>query len=367
VRCIRVGEILLQGARSGTAPELTAPVEVSQRDPLLVVRDLTKDYKVGGGVFGRAKRTIRAVDTVNIDVQPGESVGLVGESGAGKTTVGRLVLGLVTPSSGTVLFEGVDSATLSKSALRAQRRDIQVIYQNPYASLDPQMTVGDSVAEPLDIHMSLSVDARRERIVELLAQVGLDQTYRYRYPHQLSGGQRQRVAIARALALKPKLIVCDEPISSLDVSTQAQVINLLNDLKRETGIAYLFVGHDLEVVHHISDRVAVMYLGRVVEWGPSEEVYANPRHPYTRMLLGSVLSMDPTNRRLMSMPDDTGSQQTPPAGGCPFAPRCPDVIDACLTIDPPPVEVRGVSVRCIRVEHEMAGTTGVVGSGSETH
>ena len=358
VRCIRVGEILLSGVRSGTPVALTAATEKVHRDPLLVVHELTKDYAVGGGVFGRAKRTIRAVDNVNIDVQPGESVGLVGESGAGKTTVGRLVLGLVTPSSGQVLFEGVDSATLSKSALRAQRRDIQVIYQNPYASLDPQMTVGDSVGEPLDIHMSLSVDERRERIVELLGQVGLDQTYRYRYPHQLSGGQRQRVAIARALALKPKLIVCDEPISSLDVSTQAQVINLLNDLKRETGIAYLFVGHDLEVVHHISDRVAVMYLGRVVEWGPSDEVYANPRHPYTRMLLGSVLSMDPTNRRLMTMPDDTGSQQAPPVGGCPFAPRCPDVIDACLTIDPPPVEIRGVSVRCIRVEPEMAGTAG---------
>jgi oligopeptide/dipeptide ABC transporter ATP-binding protein len=322
-----------------------------------VVDDLTKEYAVGGGVFGRAKRTIRAVDDVNIDVQPGESVGLVGESGAGKTTVGRLVLGLVTPSSGAVSFEGVDSKSLSKSALRAQRRDIQVIYQNPYASLDPLMTVGDTVAEPLDIHMNMSPDERRVRVIELLSQVGLDDSYRFRYPHQLSGGQRQRVAIARALALKPKLIVCDEPISSLDVSTQAQVINLLNDLKAETGIAYLFIGHDLEVVHHISDRVAVMYLGRVVEWGPSDEVYANPRHPYTRMLLGSVLSTDPTNRRLFTMADDTGVQEAPPPGGCPFAPRCPDAIDECLTTDPPPVHVRGVSVRCIRVVPEMADTT----------
>ena len=363
VRCIRVGEILLEGVRSGTPAVATAVADTVHRDPLLVVRDLTKDYAVGGGVFGRAKRTIRAVDEVNIDVQPGESVGLVGESGAGKTTVGRLVLGLVAPSSGTVLFEGVDSSTLSKSALRAQRRDIQVIYQNPYASLDPQMTVEDSVAEPLDIHQSLSADERRVRVVELLGQVGLDQTYRYRYQHQLSGGQRQRVAIARALALKPKLIVCDEPISSLDVSTQAQVINLLNELKRETGIAYLFVGHDLEVVHHISDRVAVMYLGRVVEWGPSDEVYANPRHPYTRMLLASVLSMDPSRRRLPLMAEETGGQETPPAGGCPFAPRCPDVIDACRNIDPPPVEVRGVSVRCIRVVPEMADASGVSSAG----
>ena len=364
VRCVRVGEILLEGVRSVKS---SAPAHVAATfdgDPLLVVRNLTKDYAVGGGVFGRAKRTIRAVDDVNIDVQPGESVGLVGESGAGKTTVGRLVLGLVTPSSGSVVFEGVDSSTLRGRALRAQRRDIQVIYQNPYASLDPQMTVADSVAEPLDVHMSLSSEARNERVVELLSQVGLDDSYRFRYPHQLSGGQRQRVAIARALALKPKLIVCDEPISSLDVSTQAQVINLLNELKRETGIAYLFVGHDLEVVHHISDRVAVMYLGRVVEWGPSDEVYANPRHPYTRMLLGSVLSMDPTQRSLSTMADDTGTQEAPAAGGCPFAPRCPDVIDECRTIDPPPVEIRGVSVRCIRVVPEMADSAGTGQAGT---
>jgi oligopeptide/dipeptide ABC transporter ATP-binding protein len=324
---------------------------------LLVVDDLTKEYAVGGGVFGRAKRTIVAVDDVSIDVQPGESVGLVGESGAGKTTDGRLVLGLVTPTAGKVVFEGADRAQLGRSALRTQRRDIQVIYQNPYASLDPLMTVGDTIAEPLDIHLSMSADERKQRIVELLSQVGLDDTYRFRYPHQLSGGQRQRVAIARALALKPKLIVCDEPISSLDVSTQAQVINLLNQLKEETGIAYLFVGHDLEVVHHISDRVAVMYLGRVVEWGPSDEVYANPRHPYTRMLLGSVLSTDPTNRRLFAMVDDGGVQDAPPVGGCPFAPRCPDAIDACLTTDPPPVHVKGVSVRCIRVVPDSVGPT----------
>ena len=357
VRCVRVGEILLAGVRSGVAGEAHTAAVRESREPLLVVEDLSKEYAVGGGVFGRAKRTISAVDGVNIDVQPGESVGLVGESGAGKTTVGRLVLGLVTPTSGKVLFDGTDRAALGRKALRTQQRDIQVIYQNPYASLDPLMTVGDTVAEPLDIHLSMSEDERRERVVELLSQVGLDQTYRYRYPHQLSGGQRQRVAIARALALKPKLIVCDEPISSLDVSTQAQVINLLNDLKRETGIAYLFVGHDLEVVHHISDRVAVMYLGRVVEWGPSDEVYANPRHPYTRMLLGSVLSTDPTNRKLFTMPDDSGVQEAPPVGGCPFAPRCPDAIDACATTDPPPVHVRGVSVRCIRVVPEMAEST----------
>jgi peptide/nickel transport system ATP-binding protein len=349
VRCVRVGEILLAGVRAETSAKTHALAERTARDPLLVVGDLTKEYAVGGGVFGRAKRTIRAVDDETIDVQPGESVGLVGESGAGKTTVGRLVLGLVAPTSGKVEFQGVDRATLSRRALRTQRRDIQVIYQNPYASLDPLMTVGDTIAEPLDIHVKMADDERKQRIIELLSQVGLDETYRFRYPHQLSGGQRQRVAIARALALKPKLIVCDEPISSLDVSTQAQVINLLNQLKDETGIAYLFVGHDLEVVHHISDRVAVMYLGRVVEWGPSDEVYANPRHPYTRMLLGSVLSTDPTSRRLFTMADDTGVQEAPPPGGCPFAPRCPDAIDDCLTTDPPPVHVRGVSVRCIRV------------------
>ena len=348
-RCLRAGEIALAGVRSHRNAAATVPSVRADADPILAVRDLTRDYAVGGGVFGKAKRTIRAVDTVNLEVQPGETVGLVGESGAGKTTVGRLVLDLVKPTAGSVVFNGVDIATLSKSTLRELRRDMQVIYQNPYASLDPLMPVGDIVAEPLDIHLKLAAADRTARVVELLAQVGLDESYRYRYPHQLSGGQRQRVAIARALALKPKLIVCDEPISSLDVSTQAQVINLLRDLQRETGIAYLFVGHDLEVVHHISHRVAVMYLGRVVEWGDSDEVYSNPRHPYTRMLLGSVLSMDPTTPRLFAMPDDAGVQEAPPPGGCPFAPRCPDAIDECRTVDPPAVQVAGVSVRCLRV------------------
>ena len=205
------------------------------------------------------------------------------------------------------------------------------------------LAVGDIVAEPIDVHESLSGPQRRTRIVELLAHVGLDAAYQYRYPHQLSGGQRQRIAIARALALRPKLIVCDEPVSSLDVSTQAQVINLLHDLQRNIGVAYLFVGHDLEVVRHVSDRVAVMYLGRVVEWGSSDEVYRTPRHPYTRALLSSVLSIDPTRRRLGVTPEP--DRVTSP-GGCPYVARCVDAIDLCSRVDPPVVEVGTVQVRC---------------------
>jgi peptide/nickel transport system ATP-binding protein len=346
VRCVRTSEVTLAGVRRTGATEAEAtPRRSPSGETLLDVRGLTKDY-AAGGLLGRTKRTIRAVDDVTLDVRRGESVGLVGESGAGKTTVGRLVLGLVEPTTGSITFAGRDIAALGKAAVRAHRRDIQVVYQNPYASLDPLMTVEDTVAEPLDIHADLSPDARRDRVEELLRQVGLDDTHRYRYPHQLSGGQRQRVAIARALSPHPLLIVCDEPVSSLDVSTQAQVINLLKDLQRDTGIAYLFVGHDLEVVRHISDRVAVMYLGRVVEWGPSDAVYSDPQHPYTRMLLASVLSTDPGRRRLRHDVEDAEDAAAATSEGCPYAPRCPEVMDVCWREDPPPITVRGVVTRC---------------------
>jgi oligopeptide/dipeptide ABC transporter ATP-binding protein len=255
-----------------------------------------------------------------------------------------MVLGLTDASAGSVRFEGRDLSTLSKAELRGHRRYVQVVFQNPYASLDPLMTVEDIVGEPLDVHRALTAGARDDRIVELLGQVGLDSGYRYRYPHQLSGGQRQRVAIARALALRPKLIVCDEPVSALDVSTQAQVINLLADLQQSIDVAYLFVGHDLEVVRHVSDRVAVMYLGRVVEWGPVDEVYENPRHPYTRALLRSVLSVDPERRRLdhAHVEDENAAVDQ----GCPFVARCPEAMDQCRQHDPPVVTSDGVTVRC---------------------
>ena len=348
-RCIRADELVLRGvtdylAASPTASVATDPALSARHDEVLLdIRGLTKQYAVGAGVFGKSSRTLTAVDAVTIDVRRAESVGLVGESGAGKSTVGRLVLGLTPATSGQVMFEGRDLATLSKAQRKEWRRDVQVVFQNPYASLDPLMTVGDIVAEPIDVHESLSGPQRQTRIVELLTHVGLDAAYQYRYPHQLSGGQRQRIAIARALALRPKLIVCDEPVSSLDVSTQAQVINLLHDLQRNIGVAYLFVGHDLEVVRHVSDRVAVMYLGRVVEWGSSDEVYRTPRHPYTRALLSSVLSIDPTRRRLGVTPEP--DRVTSP-GGCPYVARCVDAIDLCSRVDPPVVEVGTVQVRC---------------------
>jgi peptide/nickel transport system ATP-binding protein len=348
VRCVRADDLTLAGV-GGDEARVTVDIATPARrdDVLLELRGLTKEYAVGGGVFGKSKRTIRAVDDVTLEVRRGESVGLVGESGAGKSTVGRLVLGLTEPTGGEVRFEGRDVMSLSKAEQRLQRRDIQVVFQNPYASLDPLMPVEDIIAEPMDVHEKRSGDARRERVIELLAQVGLEPVYRFRYPHQLSGGQRQRVAIARALALRPKLIVCDEPVSSLDVSTQAQVINLLKDLQRDTDVAYLFVGHDLEVVRHVSDRVAVMYLGRVVESGPSEEVYAHPRHPYTEMLLASVLSIDPTKPRLWSSAEAADRAEAAfTDAGCPFAPRCPHATDECRQVDPVPSVFGESTVRC---------------------
>jgi oligopeptide/dipeptide ABC transporter ATP-binding protein len=358
VRCLRAGELSLTGVRmagSGAsaldAPHAGADAPSARRpEVLLDIRGLTKRYAVGAGVFGKSTRSITAVDDVTIDVRRGESVGLVGESGAGKSTVGRLVLGLTAATGGEVHFEGRDLAHLSKAERRAHRRDIQVVFQNPYASLDPLLPIADVIAEPLDVHESLSGRERDARVVELLAQVGLDAGYRYRYPHQLSGGQRQRIAIARALALRPKLIVCDEPVSSLDVSTQAQVINLLKDLQRNIGVAYLFVGHDLEVVRHVSDRVAVMYLGRVVEWGPSDEVYERPRHPYTKALLASVLSIDPTRRRLAASAPPERSAEGRAEGGCPYADRCAHVADVCRSTDPAIMQkdtpAGEVAVRC---------------------
>jgi peptide/nickel transport system ATP-binding protein len=347
-RCIRADELTL-GVTDGDDATPTARHATTARhaETLLEINGLTKEYPVGAGAFGKSKRTLRAVDDVTIDIRRGESVGLVGESGAGKSTVGRLVLGLTPATHGAVIFEGRDVTKLTKAEHRARRRDIQVVFQNPYASLDPLMTVADIVAEPIEVNESLSGSARTARVIEVLAQVGLDESYRFRYPHQLSGGQRQRIAIARALALSPKLIVCDEPVSSLDVSTQAQVINLLKDLQQNTDVAYLFVGHDLEVVNHVSDRVAVMYLGRVVEWGPSDEVYAHPRHPYTQMLLASVLSIDPTKRRLWSsVEDEQTASGLASMGGCPYVTRCPQAMDTCREVDPPIVTVDEVAVRC---------------------
>ncbi len=291
---------------------------------LLEVQGLKVHFPVKQGLFSRVRNHVKAVDGVSFTVGPGETVGLVGESGCGKTTLGRAVIRLLQPTAGSVLFEGQDLTHLSGEALRTKRRHFQMIFQDPYGSLNPRMTVGEIIGEALDIHrLAANPEARRVRIEELLQQVGLDQSHVGRYPHEFSGGQRQRIGIARALAVQPKLIVCDEPVSALDVSVQAQVINLLQDLQRSLGVAYLFVAHDLAVVEHISQRILVMYLGRVVETAPSRELISEPKHPYTQALISAVPEVDPASKRQrIILAGDVPSPINPPPG-CPFHPRCP--------------------------------------------
>ena len=293
---------------------------------LLEVRDLVKHFPVGGGVFKRAEGTVRAVDGVSFSLRRGETLGLVGESGCGKTTTGRCILQLERPTSGQIVFEGTDLATHSEKQLRELRRHMQVIFQDPYSSLNPRMTIGQILAEPLKVHRLVSGKAAREkRIQELLTQVGLLPQHAHRYPHQLSGGQRQRVGIARALAMEPSLIICDEPVSALDVSIQAQIINLLEELQSRLGLTYLFIAHDLSVVRHISDRVVVMYLGKVVEVADRQTLYEAPLHPYTRALLSAVPIPDPkleATRERTVLRGEIPSPLTPP-GGCVFHTRCP--------------------------------------------
>ncbi len=293
-------------------------------DPLLEVDALKVHFPVNSGLLARAKDFVRAVDGVSFRIAPGETLGLVGESGCGKTTLGRAVIRLVEPTSGRILFEGEDLAGLRGRALRARRRRFQMIFQDPYGSLDPRLTVSDVIGEALDIHQLAPAEAvRRERIQALLRDVGLDVGHAHRYPHEFSGGQRQRIGIARALAVEPKLIVCDEPVSALDVSVQAQVVNLLQDLQREHALACLFIAHDLAVVRHISHRILVMYLGKVVEMGEAKAVCRQPKHPYTQALLSAVPVVDPASkRRRIVLSGEVPSPIHPPAG-CPFHPRCP--------------------------------------------
>jgi len=311
-------------------------------DVLLEVRHLVKHFNVSSGMFGSRAGTVRAVDGVSFTLKRGETLGLVGESGCGKTTTGRCILQLERPTSGQVIFEGRELSGLSEAELRPMRRRVQVIFQDPYASLNPRMTVGQILAEPLAVHGVVpDRDGRRRRVRDLLTRVGLLPQHADRYPHQMSGGQRQRVGIARALAVEPALIVCDEPVSALDVSIQAQIINLLEDLQSEFGLTYLFIAHDLAVVRHISDRVAVMYLGKIVEITDRAELYDNPLHPYTKALLAAVPIPDPVleaQRPRTVLMGEVPSPLNPPSG-CVFHPRCPIAIDRCRGEIPPLREI----------------------------
>jgi peptide/nickel transport system ATP-binding protein len=302
---------------------------------LLEVQNLKVHFPVKHGVFSRVHESVKAVDDVSFSIEPGETLGLVGESGCGKTTLGRAIVRLIEPTAGRIAFDGQDLTQLNGAALRAQRRKLQIIFQDPYGSLNPRMTVSDIIGEALDIHQLAANNAeRKDRVAELLKAVGLDPTYAQRYPHEFSGGQRQRIGIARALAVEPKLIICDEPVSALDVSVQAQIINLLQDLQQQRGLAYLFIAHDLAVVEHISRRVMVMYLGKIVELADAKAIISSPKHPYTQALISAVPVVDPeTNRKRIVLPGDVPSPIHPPPG-CAFHPRCP-IAEARCQIDVP--------------------------------
>jgi peptide/nickel transport system ATP-binding protein len=356
-RCLRQEELHLW--RGDTTGQLTVGVG-SDSEPAnngtagsganaLEVSGLSKLFPIRSGILRRVTGSVNAVDNVTLSIPTGSTLGLVGESGSGKSTLARLVMRLIDPTAGSVRIDGTEVTALTGSALRDSRDLMQMVFQDPYSSLDPRHTIADTVGEPLVVHSEMGSAARTDRVVELLGQVGMNPSALERYPHQFSGGQRQRVAIARALAVHPRLLVCDEAVSSLDVSTQAQVINLLRDLQAELGTAYLFIAHDLSVVRHISDRIAVMYLGQVVEEGPAEEVYARPTHPYTAALLSAIPVPDPAEReqrRRVVLRGEVGDATTE-STGCRFRARCAYAMDVCRTVDPLPHHTPvGVSVRC---------------------
>ena len=301
---------------------------------LIEVHKLVKYFPVKGGVFQHTVAWVQAVDNISFNIREGETVGLVGESGCGKTTVGRTLLRLIEPTSGSVIFNGVDVAKLKGKDLKAMRRNMQIIFQDPYSSLDPRMPIGESIGEGLKIHNIGNPKHRFQTVIEMLHKVGMEEYHARRYPHEFSGGQRQRIGIARALALQPKFIIADEPVSALDVSIQSQVLNLLKELQREFGLTYLFIAHNLSVVEHISDRVAVMYLGKMVEMTTREELFRNPLHPYTKALMSAIPIPDPTlKRERIILQGDVPSPLNPP-GGCRFHPRCPVAIEKCSKLEP---------------------------------
>jgi oligopeptide/dipeptide ABC transporter ATP-binding protein len=340
--------------RGRTPDEVEPPPDV-----LLVVKALEKHFPIRRGLFARAAGAVRAVDGVSFWVRKGETLGLVGESGSGKTTAGRSILRLIEPSAGTARFDGVDIFSLGDEGLRRLRRRAQIVFQDPYGSLNPRMTVGDTIREVLRVHDLARGRAADDRVRELLRLVGLPPEHAARYPHEFSGGQRQRIGIARALSVEPDFIVCDEPVSALDVSVQAQVLNLLADLQQRLGLAYLFIAHDLSVVEHVSDRIAVMYLGRIVELADAPRLIAAPMHPYTRALLSAVPTPEPVARReRIVLRGDIPSPASPPSG-CPFHPRCPHPLkDAdCARIVPPLAEKGPLHfAACIKEPAYLAGS-----------
>jgi oligopeptide transport system ATP-binding protein len=331
----------------------------AQATPLVQVQDLKMHFPIYSGLFRKHTGDVKAVDGVSFDITAGQTLGLVGESGCGKSTVGRAMLRLYEPTAGRVVIDGDDVATLTPEALRKKRPTMQMVFQDPQASLNPRMTLSEIVSEPLDEHTTWTRDQKLERVYELMDQVGLNRRFANRFPHEFSGGQRQRIGIARALALKPKFIVCDEPIAALDVSIQAQVVNLLEDLQEKLGLTYLFISHDLSMVRHLADRVAVMYLGRIAELSPAKDLYARPLHPYAEALLSAVNEPDPelaARRNRIILKGDVPSPANPPKG-CNFCTRCPKVMDICKTVKPDLIEAEpGRLVACHL--YTAAGSTG---------
>jgi oligopeptide transport system ATP-binding protein len=330
---------------------------------LLNVRDLRKHFPIRKGLLRREKARVHAVDGVSLEVQPGETLGLVGESGCGKSTLGRTLVRLYEPTAGRIEYRGEDFLALRGERLRSMRRNLQMIFQDPFASLDPRMTVGQVLAEPFKVHDACPPRERRERACALLETVGLKADYVNRYPHEFSGGQRQRISIARAMALNPELVVADEPVSALDVSIQAQILNLLKDLQEEFKLTYVFISHDLSVVDHFCDRVAVMYLGRIIEIAPKDELFRNPRHPYTQALIEAVPRVGAGKKKMKpALKGEVPSPITPPSG-CHFHPRCPMRHDGCDRAYPPLVEAGpGHRVAC-QLYGQAAGTVGPAAGG----
>ena len=341
-------------------------MKTQDRDVLVEVSGLKKYYPVRGGLLRRVVDWVQAVDDVSFEIYAGETLGLVGESGCGKTTVGRTILNLIEPTAGEVYFEGQPVFEANKRELKVLRREMQIIFQDPYSSLDPRMSIAASLGEGLKIHRIGGPESRYQKVIELLRKVGLEEYHAHRFPHEFSGGQRQRIGIAGALALNPKFIVCDEPVSALDVSIQSQVLNLLKDLQDEFGLAYLFIAHNLSVVEHVSDRVAVMYLGKIVELADREALFENPLHPYTKALMSAVPVPDPeVSRERIILEGDVPSPLDPPSG-CRFHPRCPVAKEICARQEPEFKQLTPETrVACWVAEEQVGSTAGSIDAPQE--